>query len=314
MPLPPFALLLLDAASHELLLADGPSGKIRAEIPLPKGHAAVDLVKGPLPGQVLIPLAGDGGTGLLCQIDLFRKTAEILPLALPHPAQFAPAGDGLTAYMADPAGVPHAIDLAAGTVHAWDKPVGALACVGLATDQNKICGVWETDGGGLFAAYTPAGELVRACRLGGVPTGLTAAAGSLVIPFAASAFSGEGVILLSRESPTPPVVITILCSRCAAIRPAYPAHAAAAPDGQTVYVACEDSAAVAVVDLPRAAVTGVIGIGRSVSRLAVTADGRFAVAASNANADLCLIDLVNRRPLSFTATPREILGPLLIID
>ncbi len=312
MPLPPFALLLLDAAGPALLLADGPSGEILAELPLPSGYTAVDLVRGP--GRVFVPLAGQGGSGLLCQLDLSQRTADVLPLALPQPAQFASAADGLAAYLADPAGILYSYDLATATGAAWGKPAGARACAGLAAGKDEICGVWEADGGGLFAAYSPAGELVRTRRLGGVPTGLTTAPGGFVIPFAASLFSGEGIAVLPRENAEPPAVINIQCSRCAAARPSYPVHAAVAPDGPTVYVACEDSAAVTVVDLAAGLVTGTVALGRSVSRLAVTADGRFAVASSNANADLCLIDLINRRLLAITASPREILSPLAIID
>lgn len=314
MPLPSFALLLLDAAGHALLLADGPSGEILAELPLPPGFMAIDLVRGPHPGQAFIPLAGDGGTGLLCRLDLARRSLDALPLALPHPACLAPAADGLSVYLADPAGVLYVFDLGTGAGAAWEKPAGAQACTGLAAGPEEICGVWETDGGGLFAVYSPAGELVRTRRLGGIPTSLAAAPGGFVIPFAASPFSGEGVAVIPRENAAPPAVITLQCSRCAAVRPSYPVHAAIAPDGQTAYIACEDSAAVVMVDLAAGLVSGSFVLGRSVSRLAVTADGRFAVATSNATADLCLIDLVNRRLLAITAGPREILSPLAIID
>ncbi len=312
MPFPPFELLLLDAAGHALLRADGPSGRILAELPLPPGHAALGLILGPRPGQVLLSLAGPGGTGALCLIGLALRTVETLPLALPHPVHLAIAGDGLTVYLADPAGNLHAVDLAAAAVTAWGKPAGAMACAGLAAAREEICAVWESDGGGLAAAYAQAGTLLRTCRLGCVPTGLTAGAGNLIIPFTAGPFSGEGLIILSPDGDAPPAVISIRCSRCAA-HPAYPVHAALAPDGQTVYVACEGSAAIAVADLAAGAFTDAIAVGRSLSRLALTADGRFAIATSNANADLCLVDLVNRRPLAFTASRREILSPLALI-
>jgi hypothetical protein len=311
----PFTLLLLDAAGHALLLADGPSGEILAEFPLPQGFAAIDLIAAPASRQAYVTLAGHSGWGGLCQIDLAARAAEpsAQPLPLPHPVQFALAADRLTAYITNPAGVLHALDLAVATCSAWSKPPDTGACAGLAVVAGEIHGVWETGGGGLAAVYSPAGELLRTCRLGGVPTGLTAVAGRLLIPFTAGPFSGEGLLVLPAAGSAPPVVIHIQCSRCAAGYPVYPVHAASA-DGQTAYVACEDSAAVAVVDLVAGAVTGTIALGRSVSRLCLTADGRFAVATSNANADLCLIDLVNRRPLAFTVCSRELLSPLAIID
>jgi DNA-binding beta-propeller fold protein YncE len=312
MPLPPFELLLLDAAGHALLRADGPSGKILAELPLPPGHAALGLTLGPQPGQTLLSLAGPGGAGALCLIDLIARTAQTLPLALPHPVHLAVAALGRAAYLADPGGGLYSVDLGAAAVAVWGKPAGAGSCVGLVAGREEICAVWEADGGGLAAAYAPTGALLRTCRLGCVPTGLAAGAGSLIIPFTAGPFSGEGLIVLSPDGEAPPAVIPIRCSRCAA-HPVYPVHAALAPDGQTVYLACEGSAAVAVADLAAGAFTDAIAIGRSVSRLALTADGRFAVATSNANADLCLIDLVNRRPLAFTASRREILSPLVLM-
>ncbi len=310
----PFTLLLLDAAGHALLLADGPSGEILAEFPLPQGFAAIDLVAVPASRQAYVTLAGHSGWGALCQIDLAARAAEnpAPPLPLPHPVQIALAADQLTAYIADPAGALHALDLATATCAAWGKPPEAGACAGLAVAAGEIHGVWETAGGGLAAAYSPAGRLLRICRLGGVPTGLTAAAGRLLVPFTAGPFSGEGLLALPTTAGDPPAVIHIQCSRCAAGHPVYPVHAASA-DGETVYVACEDSATIAVVDLAAGVVTGTIALGRSVSRLSLTADGRFAVATSSANADLCLIDLVNRRPLAFSACRCELLSPLAII-
>ncbi len=308
----PFTLLLLDAAGHALLLADGPSGEILAEYPLPRGYAGVDLFAGP--GHVLVTLAGHNGAGALCKIDINTRTAgqpaTLYPL--PHPVQISFAADGLTAYLADPTGALHALDLVTAACSAWDKPPGAAACAGLAVACGEIHGVWEADGGGLAAVYSPAGTLLRACRLGVVPTSLAAASGYLLATFTASPASGEGLIIIPPDGGDP-AIATIQCSRCAAVHPVYPAHAATA-DGRTAYVACEDSAAIAVVDLAAATVTGTIFLGRSVSCLALTADGRFAVASSNANADLCLIDLVNRRPLAFTACSRELLRPLAVID
>ncbi|MDT8903145.1 hypothetical protein [Anaeroselena agilis] len=310
----PFTLLLLDAAGHSLLLADGPSGEVLAEFPLPRGYAAIDLLPGPGRNHAFVTLAGHNGTGALCKIDLTARAADhsAMPFPLPHPVQFSLAGDGLVAYLADPAGIPHALDLATAACSTWEKPPDASACAGLAVAGNEIHGVWEADGGGLAAVYSPDGTLLRTCRLGVVPTSLSVVPGLLLATYTASPVSGEGLILFPPDGASP-VVVTIQCSRCAASHPVYPAHAASA-DGLTAYIACEDSASVAVVDLAAATVTGTIHLGRSASRLSLTADGRFAIATSNANADLCLIDLVNRRPLAFTACRRELLRPLAIID
>ena len=313
MPIPPFTLLLLDAAGHAVLVADGPTGEILAELPLPPAGTPVDLAVVPAGGRALLALATAADSGALCSISLGHPELESLPVVLPRPERLAVTPDGRIAFIADQAGGLYRLDLASLTLVAWGKPQDSSACVGLVAWPQAVCGAWETDGGGVIAVYSLNGRLDSLCRLGGSPTGLTAAGGRLLVPFAASPFSGEGLVVYDPQSETP-TVITLRCSRCAAAAPASPIHAVADADGGSVYLACEDSAGVVVVDLAAGCASGFIPLGRSVSRLALVPGGRFAVAASNANADLCLIDLVNRRPLAFTASQREILTPLAVVD
>jgi hypothetical protein len=313
MALPPFSLLLIDAAGPAALFVDGPSGEVFAEVPLPSGFAVVDLITSRT-GQAFVAMTDQNGAGALCRIDLLKGTAETLSIDMPHPAQLVLADDSRTAYLADAAGVLHVLDFAATSRSTWDKPAGTMGCVGLAVSRDEVCGAWETAGGGLLATYSPSGALVRTCRLSGVPTGLIAGSGKLIIPFTASPLNGEGLFVFSQESVFPSEIITIQCLHCAVVHPAYPVQAVIARDGRTVYVACEGSASVAVIDIEAGLLTDNITIGRSVSRLALTADDRFAVASSNANADLCLLDLVNHRLVAVTAGDREILSPLAIID
>lgn len=313
MPVPPFRLLLLDAAAHAALLADGPGGEILAELPLPPGFIPVDLAIDPGRARAFVALASPGG-GALCAISLVAPALERLPVLLPAPARLAIAGDGRALCLADQAGELYALDLATLTLAAWSKPPGAGVCVGLVAGPQGLCGAWEEEKGGLTAAYSPSGQLTRLTPLGGAPTGLAAAPqGRLLVPFAPGPFSGEGLAILG-PSEVPPVVITLRCPRCAAALPAYPIHAAVAAAGRTAYLVCEDSTGIVVVDLDAGEACGFIPLGRSVSRLALVPGDRFAVAASNPNADLCLIDLVNRRPLAFTACEREFLSPLAVID
>jgi hypothetical protein len=312
MDITPFRLLLLDAAGA-VLLADGPSGKILTELPLPAGLAPVDMAVLPAAGIGLVTLAGSGGTGALCRFSLARPRLERLPLSLPHPAQLAVASDGATVYLADTAGSLYAIRLASLSLEAWERPADCGPCVGLAAAENHLWAAWEYGDGGLLTAYGSAGPQGQPYRLGGVPTGLVRdRRGRLLVPFTASAFSGEGLVVLDPGAGGPMVVCTLLCSRCAAGQRLFPAHAAAF--GDIAYVACEDSASVAIVDLATGLAAGAICLGHSVSRLAVIAGGRFAVATSNASTELALIDLVNRRPLAFTASGRELLSPLAVLE
>jgi len=309
----PFRLILLDAASHAVLLADGPSGEILAEAALPSGFTPVDLAAS-VGGHIFIALAGPGGTGASFTFNPEKRLLACLPLTVPAPSQFAVAPDNRTFYLTDPAGALYAGDRTALTVAKWGKPAGCGACAGLAADQARVYGVWEKDGGGLLAVFAPPGETLRTFSLGGVPTGLIAAGGRLLVPFTATPFSGEGLLVLPCAPGDEPAVIAIRCSRCACACAVCPVHAAAGGDGRMAYIACEDSAALVAVDLTAKTVSNTIPLGRSVSRIALIGDGRFAVASSNANADLCLIDLINRRPLSFTANRRQILSPFLVID
>lgn len=312
MDITPFKLLLLDAAAGAVLLADGPSGEILADLPLPSGLAPVDMAADPAAGIGLVALTGPGGTGALCRFSLARPLLERLPLALTHPARLALAAGG-TAYLADATGSLYALNLTSLSVEAWERPAGCGPCVGLVAGDSCLWAAWEYGDGGLLAAYGPDGPQGQPYRLGGLPTNLVRdPKGRLVVPFTASPFSGEGLVVADPSAGGPPAVIPLLCSRCAAGQRLFPAHAAVQDD--TAYVACEDSASVAVVDLAAGRASGAIFLGRSVSRLALVAGGRFAVATSNASAELAFIDLVNRRPLSFTASGRELLSPLAVLE
>lgn len=312
MDIAPFKLLLLDAAGHAVLVADGPSGKILAELPLPTGMSPVDLAAHPAAGIAFVALAGPGGSGALCRFTLARPALDRLPLALPHPARMALAPDGSMAFLADAAGSLYALALPSLTLKPWGRPDDCGPCAGLALQGERLWGVWESDAGGLLAAFAADGRQEGAYRLGGLPTNLACDLwGRLLVPFTASHFSGEGLLIVEAQTGKS-TLVPILCSRCAAGYTAFPVHAAVR--GDTAYVACEDSAAIAIIDLAAGKVSGTISLGHSISRLALLADGRFAVAASNATAELALIDLVNRRPLSFTASGREILSSFALIE
>lgn len=313
MDIAPFKLLLLDAAVGAVLLADGPSGEILEEMPLPAGLAPVDMAVLPTAGFGLVALAGPGGSGALCRFSLARPQLERLPLPLPHPAHLALAPEGGTAYLADACGGLYAVNFASLSVTPWERPPGCGPCVGLGSESGRVWGAWETEDGGLLAVCGPGGPQGDPYRLGGLPTSLVRDwQGRLLVTFTASAFSGEGLLIASPTAGTPPVIATLLCCRCAGDQRLFPAHTAI--QGDTAYVACEDSATVAIVDLAAGRTAGGIFLGHSVSRLALVDSGRFAVATSNASAELALIDLVNRRPLSFSASGREFLSPLAVIE
>jgi DNA-binding beta-propeller fold protein YncE len=311
----PFTLLAIDALSHAVLIVDGPSGEILTELPLPRGFSAIDLAVSADGSTAYISLGRDDGTGSLRLLDLKSHTLDSSSPLIPYPAKFCLAPIGQTVYLTDRSGALFAFALGTSSLTAWNKPPDAGLCAGLACDGEALYGVWENAGGGVLASFDRQGGRVAEHAIGGIPTNLILDRGLLFVPFTASAFSGEGICFLApKQNDGPCAVVTFQCSRCSAVAKAYPVHVTVDPDKQVAYVACEDNATVAVVDIAGARLLASIPLGRSVSRLALLPDRRFAVASSNMFADLCLVDLVNKRPLSFTATKRELLAPLAVTE
>jgi DNA-binding beta-propeller fold protein YncE len=311
----PFKLLVIDAVGHAVLCVDGPSGEILTELPLPRGCSAVDLAVCTDYQAAYISLANSDGTGSLRLLDLRALTLDSSSPLIPYPAKFCPAPARETVYLADRCGSLYAFALGTSTLTSWSKPAGSGSCAGLACDGELLYGAWETDFGGVIATFDRQGNMLTEYAIGGIPTNLILDhQGRLFIPYTASAFSGEGVCFFSpKQKDALCAVVTLQCSRCCIIGRAYPIHVAVDPEGQVAYVACEDNATIGVIDIAGARLIGSISLGRSVSRIHLLPDSRFAIASSNMFADLCLVDLVNKRPVSFTATKREILCPLAII-
>ncbi|HMM22673.1 MAG TPA: hypothetical protein PKA10_18295 [Selenomonadales bacterium] len=311
MPILPFRLLLIDTAAHTVLLADGLSGELLAERHLPSGLSPMGLAFCRQTSQAHLPFAAGNGSGALYFLDLPSFTLERFPAAIPPPVQYALSPGGQRAYLADSSGAIQLIDIASAAIAPLTASVSEGRCVGLATDGERVYGVWERRDGGFTAAWDRSGQCLWQSNLGGIPTGLSLTAqGTALIPYTASTFSGEGVAIITPEAAS---IAPLQCSRCSSASPAYPSHAAISPDGATAYIVYEDHGTIGILDLATASITAAFPVGRSISRLALTADGKFAVASSNMFADLCLIDLVNRKLLSFT-TDREILSALAIVD
>jgi DNA-binding beta-propeller fold protein YncE len=307
----PYKLLLIDASSRCILLVEGPGGKILAELPVPKEFSPQDMKVIPLCHRAVISLTSKNGSGTLRVIDLTTFTFDHNAPEIPCPTQISPSLDATCVYLTDPKGQLYRLKLKSGTLTAWGNPSGEGRCRGLANNDNHIYGVWETPFGGMLAIFNHEGTLEQQYPLGGVPTGITLDQdGRVFIPFTATSFSGEGVFMLS----TYPAVIILNCCHCATTSRAYPLHVTVDQSGKIAYVLCEDNATIAVIDIPAAKRISTINVGRSISRLELLPHGKFAVASSNAFADLSLIDLINARLLSFTESNREILSPFAVIQ
>jgi len=312
----PYKILIIDALSHAALIVDGPSGKILTELPLPQELSLSDLSISPDPLTAYLAFSKNKSSGTFCTLDL--KAFSLGPFSpdIPYPSQISPAPDRGIIYLADASGDLYVYDFNKFALINWAKPPGSARCAGLANSGEQVYGLWENTLGGILAVFDRDGRQIAQYIIGGKPTSLTLdQQGRLFIPFTANTFCGEGVLILpSTETDDRPTVVTINCSCCSPVGKAYPLHVAVEPGGTRAYVACEDNATIGIIDVAQGKFCGSIPLGRSISRLALLPDKRFAIASSNMFADLCLIDLVNKRALSFSDTRRELLSPFAVIN
>ena len=307
----PFRVLLADYFSHSILLVDVPTGAIQQEIPYPAALKPSAVLITADKQTAYIPCVKNGGKGSLFALNLNTFSLYELPVQLPHPAQFTLSPGGQRAYLADPGGSLYGLDLISMELTLWGQMPEDASCAGIAADASQIYTVWEHPAGGTLAVFNRQGILKAQQSLSGVPTAITLTPdGYLIIPYTASAGTGEGAAILRAVDSIQgnPELITVQCPDCVKGLRAYPSQAVMAPNGTSLYLVNEDSSSLSVVSMPAATVTGCIPIGHSLSQIAVSADGRFAVGASNWFADLCLIDLMNERLVSLTDTPRELSG------
>ncbi|MBP2650390.1 MAG: hypothetical protein H6Q74_1215 [Firmicutes bacterium] len=311
-PLPTHRLLVVDDISKAILLVSNPSGKIVAEQPLPHGFSLVDITVNYDLNEAYLALAGNGGSGLLASFSLNTLVCSN-EFAIPHPAQFTRLPTSHTFILADPDGHLYLTSAAKEPI-VLDKPDGAGCCVGLVATESLIYGVWEAIGGGVLGMFDITGHQLYKRFFGATPTNLIADQhGRLFIPFTISPFSGEGLVVLSCQAldDFSNTIIT-QCQHCSATAPVYPIHVVITASGNTAYIANEEAGHINIVDLQARHTVGIISLGQSVSRLGLLPGENFAIASSNMFANLCLIDLVNKRLVAFT-DERETLSPFAVI-
>lgn len=310
----PYKMLLVDTTAHALLLVDGAKGEILAEMSYPENYLPTALAVTADLAKAYLPAAGNNGSGALFIANLNHFSLYQLPMELPHPVQFALGPDNTTVYLVDPGGILYAADTVAMTLTKLGQPDNA-SCVGIATDQQSIYTAWEHKNGGSIAIFSLQGELLKEHILSGIPTNIVVNGNRILVPFTASSFTGEGLAIYdqNKQDDSIPAVITIQCPLRTAGLKAYPCSVTVGPDEHTAYIVNEDSGSITLVDLHKADITGHITLGRSISNLKLLPDNRFAIATSNMFADLSLIDLVNERLLSVTASKNEIFNQFMIL-
>jgi YVTN family beta-propeller protein len=313
----PFTIILADYAGHSILVVDVPTGEIVTEIPYSAAIRPVTVILTEDRKTAYIPAAGNNGRGVLFAVSLDTSSLYQLPVDIPHPVQFILAPGGKKAYFADPGSTLYSLDLVSMERKEWGQMPEDTNCVGMAADADNVYTAWEHASGGTIASFSIQGELKQQKPLAGFPTYLSLTKqGELLVPYAASPYTGEGVAIFPAGETTgvdPSAVITIQCPFCYRGIKAYPGYIALSPDEKTAYVVNEDSSSLTVIDITRAAVTQGIPLGHSVTQICISPDGRFAVGASHRFADLCLIDLVNQRLISVTDTRRELSGFIVAV-
>lgn len=313
----PFWLVLADIGSHTFLLVDGPSSEILAELPYPPPYAPQGFIPADA-GAIYIPAAAGGKPGAVFKLDLSACTLQSLTAALPpRPLVGAWARDTSLLYVATADRGLWALDPSSQRLDPVKTAAGGTFAGLIAVDGLIYAALEYHSGGGALLAMDNTGRTTALWDIAGTPTNLHLAPDgkSLLMPFTATAFTGEGVALfpLGEDGlPTAPAIIHIQCSSTVGLH-AYPCYVAFAPNGRTAYVVNEDCATLSVLNLASRAAVGCIPLGRSISELHLCPDGRLAFATSHQFADITIIDLVNNRPLATSTMAREIYGRMCLV-
>lgn len=307
--------MAIDATTHAVILADGPSGEILTELSFAPEITPTELAVTPDNTKAYLPCTSTNGNNSILVVNLTSLSLYGLPLTIPYPAQFVLAENSpTTAYLAEPCGNLHRLDLATISSELIGSPAAKASCVGLAANEKSIFTAWEHNAGGTVMELSISGTIVWQYDMAGIPTNIILAGNRLIVPFTNTAFTGEGAVLFNlNKKPSSPTVITIQCPSCPSGLAAYPCHAAVTADNQTAYIVNEDGASIFVIDLESAQIIDRLNIGRSLSRLYLIPDSQLAIGTSNLFADLSLIDLTGGPLLAVTNTKRQLLSNIAIL-
>lgn len=312
MDLPQYKILAADLSIHALLLIDGPSCRVLAQMPYPESFSPVTIA---LSGNKAFVPANDAiaDKGALFVLNLSTGSLYRLPVSIPPIAQFTLHPGGSYAYLIGTDHTLYQLDMATLSLSSWGGPGVNTNPTGMAATETTVYTIWENAEGGSLVSFNLQGELLHEAAFSAIPTSIrTISAENLLITFTASQEAGEGVLVVT-DTTESPVIITTLCPHDMLSHQNYPIHAAVSSDGFTAYLVNEDSASVSVIDLTAGGVTGHILVGRSISRLYILPDSRFALASSALFADLVLLDLVNAKVLATSTSQHELYPDIALL-
>lgn len=314
--LPHYKILAADLAANALSIIDCPSCKILAQVAYSDSISPINIVATTDFKKAYIP-ANDKAAGKGCLLVLNFATSSLykLPVDIPPILQFALSFDSAAAYIVDTNNTLYQLDTSSLVLTPWGCPGINSTCTGIVATAAQIYTIWEDTDGGTLLSFDNCGKMIHEYTFSAIPTNITVdQQDTILIPFTASADAGEGVLVFDATQPDADnhAVITTLCPADMLSHQNYPCCAALSPDGTLAYIVNEDSASITIIDVKKRVVTGHIIVSRSISRLYILPDNRFALASSALFADLILIDLVNKQVLA-TTTPQHELYPYVAI-
>lgn len=303
-----FRLLIVDLTARSLLIVDGATNIIIAELPLSSGEAITAIFPSADSSKVFLPAAGNAGKGSLYVLNLLTNTIYRLPVSIAHPAWFTLANQ--TAYLADPSGQLYTLDTIALTVKEWEKQTIGGQCAGLAATSSAVFSLWENEADPHAIVFSPAGEVKGCVSLPGTPVSLTVSADGNA--YAACWLSDNTIELVSL--PADPAESRPACSRlsCPVCRQALTGYPSAlASEQQTLFVVTDDGTFTALDLTSRQPVSHAI-LTKPLDSLHLLPDGRRAIGHSLARGDLALLDLEGGRIIAMSVTDHR-LGPIGIV-
>lgn len=303
-----YQLLIVDTTAQTLLVVDGLTNAIIAELALPPTEAITALYPADDGSKVFLPAAGNGGNGSLHILNLANYTLYRLPVAIAHPEYFAL--QQTIAHFADPAGNLYRLDTATLAI-TLEKPNEAqFSCMSLASQGNQLFALWEDGTEGLFSILNAQGQLVREYRLPGAPTAMTVDPEGMAYVALAGENQQLGLAAIGKEAGEQlPTALKLTCPHCKAALTGYPIDLALT--ASTIYIITEDGA-LTVIDKQTLRPTHHMLLGQPLDKIHLVPDSNQAIGLSVMKGNLARIDLSAGRITALTATSHY-LGPIAVI-
>ncbi|MDF2929405.1 hypothetical protein [Anaerospora sp.] len=303
-----YQLLIVDTTAQTLLVVDGLTNAILAEVALPAAEAITAIYPADDGSKVFLPAAGNGGSGSIHILNLTNYSLYRLPVAISHPEYFTL--QHTLAYFADPAGTLYTLDTATLAVTPGKTNNTRLSCMSLAATSEHLFSLWEEGASGLLSVMNTAGQLLREYRLPGAPTAMTLDAAGLAYVTLAGENNQLGLAVIGKEpGDLPPTALKLTCPHCKVPLTGYPIHLAVSET--TIYLITEEGA-LTMIDKMTLQPTQHILLGQPLDTIHLLPNGQQAIGLSVMKGNLAMIDLSAGRITALTATSHY-LGPIAIV-